>query len=167
MQLLIVRHGIAAEQEDWAPRPDEERPLTERGELRMRDAARGLRQLVSEVRAVLTSPLKRALQTADIVAPVYGLSPRTVPELAAGCDPHDILPVLESLPGRDTVALVGHEPDLSTLVGLLLSGESRSIVSLGKGGACLLQLGEHVEPGRATLLWLLTPSQLRSAGTTH
>jgi len=167
MQLLIVRHGIAAEQEDWAPRPDEERPLTERGELRMQEGARGLRQLVPEVRAVLTSPLKRAVQTADIVAAAYDLSPRVVPELAAGRDPHDILSVLESMAGPDTVALVGHEPDLSTLVGLLLSGEARSLVSLGKGGACLLELDERAEPGRATLLWLLRPGQLRSLGTSH
>jgi phosphohistidine phosphatase len=167
MRLLIVRHGIAAEQEDWAPRADEERPLTERGKLRMQEGARGLRQLVPEVRAVLTSPLQRALQTADILGAVYDLSPRVVPELAAGRDPNEILPVLESLAGPDTVALVGHEPDLSTLVGLLVSGESRSFVSLKKGGACLLELDERARPGRATLMWLLTPGQLRSLGTTH
>lgn len=163
MQLLIVRHAIAEEAEDWAPRPDEERPLTGRGEREMREVARGLRQLVPALGGLLTSPYTRALQTAEIVAAAYGLTPRVVPELASGRQPHEILRVLESLAGEDTAALVGHEPDLSELASLLLSGDSRSFIALKKGGACLLQL-DAAQPGRAKLLWLLKPAQLRLLG---
>lgn len=161
MQLLIVRHGLAAEQAEWAPRPDADRPLTDEGQRRMRAAALGLRQVLPEVSAVLTSPLKRARQTADVLGAVYGVTPRVVPELSGGQPPGEVLALLRSLPALDVVVLVGHEPDLSTLIGLLLSGEAQSFVKLGKGAACLLEL-DQLEPAGATQRWLLTPSLLRA-----
>jgi len=130
----------------------------------MREGARGLRRLVPELNAVFTSPFRRSLQTAATVAAVYDLSPRVVPELAAGRDPHQVLAVLETLADTDIVALVGHEPYLSELASLLLSGHARSFVSLKKGAACLLELDAPARPGHASLLWLLTPKQLRATG---
>jgi len=66
-------------------------------------------------------------------------------------------------PGR-TVIAVGHEPDLSCLATRLVGHRSDPILSLGKGGACLLEIPEGVQSGGATLIWLLTPRQLRRLG---
>lgn len=162
MRLLIIRHAIAEEREGWAPQPDTLRPLTERGRRRMRRGARGLRRLVPTLDALLSSPLTRAMQTAELVSDTYDASDyRTVPELAPGTEHDALLALLRTLPADATVALVGHEPDLSQLAGWLLCGQPRSLIELKKGAACLLELGQQPTPGGARLLWALTPAQLR------
>ena len=167
MKLLVVRHAIAEEREDWAPRPDSARPLTARGEERMKRAAMGLRQVVSELHTILSSPFTRAMQTADIIARAYGgkPSPRTLHQLAAGESVEDLVGALPLAGVDDVIAIVGHEPDLSTLVGYLLTGQARSVIEFRKGGACLLQFDGAANAGSGVLLWALTPRQLRAIAT--
>jgi phosphohistidine phosphatase SixA len=62
------------------------------------------------------------------------------------------------------VAVVGHEPTLGTIISWLTAGIERSFVELGKGGACLLQLGERIDAGEAMVEWVLRPSHLRALG---
>src|SRR2546428_12294889 len=109
MQLLVVRHGIAVEQDEWAREhsDDTERALTAEGKKKMKECAKGLRAIVPRVDVLATSPLTRALQTAAILATVYdkgapvivdALSPgQHPPALAAWLRPpgpqHPITPV--------------------------------------------------------------------------
>jgi phosphohistidine phosphatase len=161
MQLLVVRHGIAEDRETWAPRDDGLRPLTEEGKKKMKEAAKGLRALLPRLDVLASSPLTRAQQTAAILAKAYDLSePVTVEALASG-QPSALAPWLRTQATRKTVAIVGHEPGLGSLVSWLAAGSERSFVELGKGGACLLDVGERVDAGEAMLVWTLRPSQLR------
>jgi phosphohistidine phosphatase len=163
MQLLVVRHAIAEERETWAPRDDALRPLTEDGKKKMKEAAKGLHALVPRVDVVATSPLTRAKQTAVILAKVYERpEPVTTDALAPGQRPVALASWLREQETRKTVAVVGHEPSLGAIVSWFAAGSERSFLELGKGGACLLDLGGRVDAGEAILLWALRPSQLRA-----
>jgi phosphohistidine phosphatase len=163
MQLLVVRHGIAEDRETWAPRDDALRPLTEDGKKKMKEAAKGLLALIPRLDVLATSPLTRAAQTAAILTKVYGKGDsEKVDALAPGQHPPAFTAWLRGQATRKTVAVVGHEPGLGTLISWLTAGSERSFVELGKGGACLLDLGERIEAGEAMLLWVLRPSHLRA-----
>lgn len=163
MQLLVVRHGIAEEREAWAPRDDSLRPLTEDGKKKMKEAAKGLRALVPRINMLATSPLTRALQTAQVLAKAYDKNePVTVDALAPGQRPPAVAEWLRKQTTKETVALVGHEPGLGALISWLAAGIERSFIELGKGGACLLELGARIDAGEAMLIWALRPSQLRA-----
>lgn len=165
MQLLVVRHGIAEDQETWAPRDDGLRPLTVEGKKKMRESAKGLRSLIPRLDVLATSPLTRAKQTAAILAKAYDMpEPVIVDALAPGQRPPALAPWLRTQTTRKTVAIVGHEPALGSLASWLAAGSERSFLEFGKGGACLLELGERVDAGEAMLLWALRPSQLRALG---
>jgi phosphohistidine phosphatase len=164
MQLLIVRHAIALEREEFARtgRDDDERPLTRRGRRRMARGAMGLRRTVPRIDQLATSPLVRAAQTAAIVADAYGgLSPVEVEELRPTARYKDVLRWLRAQEEDGVIAVVGHEPHLSGLATLLLTGKSEPVLELKKGAACLLGFDGAVGPGKATLRWALTPGQLR------
>jgi len=188
MQLLIIRHAIAEDREAFAAtgRDDRERPLTKAGRRKMARAAKGLRRVAPPIDVLATSPLTRAAETAAIVADeMGGLVPAMVDELAPQGKYADLLRWLRSqaearnqaagdappadAPGGGgertapdmTVAAVGHEPHLSGLVSLLLTGRAGAVIELKKGAACLLDLGEQPAAGKARLLWALTPVQLR------
>jgi phosphohistidine phosphatase len=164
MQLLIVRHAIAEDRVEHAAtgRGDDERPLTAKGAERMRQAAAGLRRLVPRIDVLGSSPLERAQQTAAIVqdaldAPKPMIRDELLPERAPGA----LAEWLGFLPADAVVAIVGHEPHLSELVGWLTTGQACSLVELKKGSACLLEISGRPQPGSAVLRWLLTPKQLR------
>ncbi len=159
-QLLIVRHAIALEREEATAQglPDSHRPLTRKGEGRMQAIAKQLHTLLPEPASLLCSPYLRTRQTAAILATQWPLFPRDCQALAPGGDAGELLQQLASLPGP--VVLVGHEPDLSEFIGLLLCGQARSFVRLKKGGAALLHLEEPIHPGKAELQWQLNPKQL-------
>ena len=165
MHLLVIRHGLAGDREEFAKtgRPDDERPLTPKGRRRMRRNARGLRTLVPGLDLLATSPLVRAVQTADAVADAYDEpEPVTRDELRPESALEAVAAWLRALPADHTIAVVGHEPHLSRLVSWLLAGEDRSLVRLAKGGACLLSFEGAPARDGATLEWLLQPRQLRA-----
>ena len=167
MQLLVVRHGIAVERDEWTKEhnDDSERPLTAEGKKKMKECAKGLRALVTRVDVVATSPLTRAMQTAAILAKVYDKGDAAIVDaLSPGQHPPAVAAWLQSQATRKTVAVVGHEPGLGALVSWFAAGTERSFVELGKGGACLLDLGDHIEAGEGMILWVLRSSQLRALG---
>jgi phosphohistidine phosphatase len=130
----------------------------------MKLGARGLRSLVPSVDVVASSPLLRAVETARLVAGVYGSgNVEEVDALAPGSGPEPLLAWLRARRRGGTVALVGHEPYLSALAGLLLTGRRASVFNFKKGGACLLELDE-LRPGAAQLGWLVTARALRIMG---
>lgn len=163
MRLLLIRHAIAEEREDFARtgKDDRLRPLSDEGRKKMKQNARGLRTVVPGIDLLATSPLTRAAQTAAIVDSVYGdLEEVEIDELAPEATPDDFLRWLRQQKAG-TVAAVGHEPSLSLILSWLLTGDERRLHSFRKGGATLLDFADEPAPGTATLLWALTPSQLR------
>jgi phosphohistidine phosphatase len=163
MRLLIVRHAIA--QPSGTPDvADEDRRLTSRGKRRFRRAADGLARTLPRPDALLTSPLARALETAEIAATAWGrITPRPEPLLAAG----DNQALLASLAGHDrdaVIAVVGHEPHVSALLGHLVGGDGARL-PFRKGGAALVDLPDDAPgAGRGRLIWFLPPRLLRRLG---
>ena len=168
MNLYLLRHGIAAPKNDSGTGSDSDRPLTAQGVKRMRKATRGLRRLRVPFDAVLTSPLARARQTAQIVADGLELTDRVeeLPALAPGGSVSDLFSSLKAYKDRDHLLLVGHEPLLSTVVSYVLThDEKRSVTAVfKKGGLCRVEIDAVPPGGAGTLHWLLTPKQLRALG---
>ncbi len=164
MRLLVVRHAIAEDREEFARshRDDAARPLTAEGRTKMERAAAGVRELVPELDLLAASPFTRALETAEIIAKAYnGLRVERVPALAPGGGVGRVVEWLASLRAPGTVAAVGHEPDLSQLVCALLAGTEGPFLELRKGAACLLEFPGPVAKSAATLDWFLGPKHLR------
>jgi phosphohistidine phosphatase len=159
-ELYFVRHGLAAERGDAWP-DDTKRPLTDEGISRMRKAARGLARLGVAVEIVLTSPLVRARQTAEIVA--AGLDPRpslvNVDSLAPDGTYAAVLADLEKHARKTRIALVGHEPMMGELAARLIG--SRHPIEFKKGGICRIDVEDLPPAGPGDLRWMLTPKILR------
>ena len=158
MELYFLRHGIAA---DVGPTGtgDAGRPLTKEGIAKMQVSARGIRRLGLRLDALLSSPLVRAHETAVIIARELGLELQLAEKLAPGCDPAQLFALLGEYRGAERVMLVGHEPDFSSLIGVLTGG---SHVLMKKGGLARVDI-ERLELSTGTLTWLLPPRVLREA----
>jgi len=158
VELLLMRHGIAIDREDPDCPPEEQRQLTPEGEARTREVAQGLRSLGLKPELVASSPLLRALQTAQIAAAVLGHRGEIEewPELAYWVDPERVLERLDGLPARQ-VLLVGHRPHLDLLLAAALGDPEAPFTVLKKAGVALLDW----QPEGGELRWLLTPAILR------
>jgi phosphohistidine phosphatase len=163
MELYILRHGIAADRGSKEYASDSQRPLTPDGVKKLTRIVSAMKSLDLSFDLILSSPYVRARQTAEVVAEGLGL--KRVLELSAVLEPGaDLETLIADLASRkknvDRVLLVGHEPMLSSLISLLLSGEEDLEITLKKGGLCKLAI-RTISPGRcATLEWLLTPKHL-------
>jgi phosphohistidine phosphatase len=158
-----VRHAIA-DTRDFARWPDDSRrPLTPEGAVRFRSAARGLRRIVPRVDLVLSSPFTRAWQTAEILEEEAGWpAPEPCEPLEADRSPASALDALSTL-GSGSVALIGHEPCLSSLASLLAAGDGGTLnLELKKGGVAFLESPGDPAPGRALLRWSVSPKILRA-----
>jgi phosphohistidine phosphatase len=160
-ELYFVRHGLAEERGDAWP-DDTKRPLTEEGTSRLRKAVRGLAGMGVSIDVVLTSPLVRARQTADILA--GGLDPRpsivNVDSLAPAGSYAAVLADLEKHSRKCRLALVGHEPMLGELAARLIG--SRHPIEFKKGGVCRIDVEDLPPAGPGDLRWMLTPKILRA-----
>lgn len=166
MILYVMRHGIA---EDIGPdRSDASRRLTDEGTTRVRRIACGLRTLACQPAAIVSSPLARARQTADLVAaelhPAAGVSILT--ELSPGGAPAVVARELGPWRANDMM-IVGHQPDLSRLLAWCLTGDAEyPAIELRKGAVAALDFGlSFVSAGGAVLLWLIPPAALRRVET--
>ena len=154
MRVYFLRHGEA----DWPAwqAADNERPLTEKGIKEMRSVALGIADLKLEIGAILTSPLRRAMQTAEIVAKPLGLPVTVETVLAPGFD----TPLLQALIGKygsRELLLVGHEPDFSGAIRVLSGGD----IKMAKAGfACVDIISPHTLRGE--LLWLIPPKVFKA-----
>lgn len=160
---MIVRHAIAEERDAGRFPDDSERPLSTAGAERFARAARGLGRLVPEVELVLASPYARAWETAAILERGAGWpAPEPCAALEAVRSAGDALAALAALRAR-SVAVVGHEPQLSELASLLLAGDEGAVqLELKKGAAVLLACPGGPHPGRAVLRWSAAPRLLRA-----
>jgi phosphohistidine phosphatase len=166
MRLFFLRHGKAHPRgPQW--RPDSKRPLTKEGEKAMFDVARGIKALDISFDAILTSPYARALRTAEILGEVYDT--QKLFETGHLTPDADMEKIIAEINGNFSVAtglvLVGHEPFLSALISILLTGEKGAALELKKAGFCKLTVEKLVFGKCASLNWLLTPKHLaRLAG---
>jgi phosphohistidine phosphatase len=169
MKLYLLRHGVAADRDPRRYPNDHARPLTSEGKEKMRLIARALAAMRVACDALVTSPLPRAVQTAEIVAPALGLNQRLTlaEELAPEGDPEALIERLAREYGTAaSIVLVGHEPYLSQLIWVLLTGQEQGVgLALKKGGLCRLDI-EALRYGQCAVLEsLLTPKQMiRLAG---
>jgi phosphohistidine phosphatase len=171
-QLWLLRHADA---EPHGTRPDSERRLTERGERQARLAGAAIARMGVEFEVLLSSPKERALRTATLA--VQALEERSEslqrirlevhPPLAGGFDAPQALAALDALPtpvapaAQDSppptrLLIVGHEPDLSTVVGQLTGGR----IDLKKGGLAVVRIDGRSAHSGGELLALLRPSEL-------
>lgn len=164
MELYLLRHAIAVERGAPGCKHDSERPLTEKGEQKMRAAAEGMLAQGMSFDVILTSPYARAKRTAEIVAEIFLMEKKlqVTANLAANADPGELIAELsESHSSVESLLLVGHEPFLSDLASVLLVGHAGISIELKKGGLCLLSADYLRYSKCATLHWLLSPKQLR------
>ncbi len=168
MRLVLFRHGPAGDRDPVRWPDDRERPLTEKGIARTREAALGVLKLEKRLTHVFTSALDRAEKSAVLLAEAAELdAPVTLEELEPGGSWRALLAALGelveqgTLDAGDTVALVGHEPELGKLAGVLLFGAPRSL-ALKKAGACAIDFAGAPEPGGGELRWFLAPRALRA-----
>ena len=145
MKLCFLRHGEA----DWPnwDKPDDERPLTERGRKEMNSVEKRLKFSAD---AILTSPLPRASQTAEIVANRLRVELKTEAALAHGFNVERLRRLLGNA-DADCVMVVGHEPAFSEVIKELTGGE----IKLSKAGVALLEVNHGCTSGE--LLWLFPP----------
>lgn len=159
MRLLIIRHAEAVPRGTPGIR-DEERPLTTEGRSQFRAAARGIARLVDRPDALLTSPWLRAKQTAEIAARAWDRVEAKEAAALAGGTFEEQAELLDGLPREATVAIVGHEPHLSTLLGRLLGARATDRLGLKKGAIALVDVPGRLAEGGSLLLFL-PPKVLR------
>ncbi len=164
MRLYIVRHAIAAPH-GTPGIPDDERPLTEEGIKKMRQVAAGLRSLEYIPELILSSPLPRAKQTAEILLEAFGqkrIGLEILPALAPSGSRRELYLAIASYEKKHkSLMLVGHQPSLGEIAGEIAWGSPGHSLELKKGGACAIELVHTGEPPGGSLISLLTPSILR------
>lgn len=163
MQLLIVRHAIAAQRDAKRWPDDADRPLTAEGVRRARRAAAGLKRIAKPPSLVLTSPLVRARDTAAILTQAARW-PKAVAcdALAPGKSPEEVLEVLRrQRANAECIAVVGHQPGLGRLLALCLGGVRPGAFELRKNAIAFLQFEGQPRAGQGMLTALLPPRALR------
>ena len=163
LELYLIRHGVAAERgKDWPD--DSNRPLTPEGVARLRQVARGLNAIDVSFDQIVTSPLVRARQTADVFSEDLTSKPPVVTSdaLAPAGTPAAVIQEITKHIRKARVALVGHEPNLGELAAQLIG--ARSPLAFKKGGICRIDFEILPPKGAGTLCWFITPKMLRSLG---
>ena len=164
MKLYVLRHGVA--EEVSSDGDDASRRLTPTGRRKLRIAAAGMRSIGLRFDLILTSPFARAAETAAIVAEALGgdPAPQEIAALEQGVAPVETVRALQPFSRYERVLIVGHEPGLSGIVALLLTGSAEGLKLLvKKGGLVALEMRDSARAG-ATLRWMLTPRHLRRLG---
>ena len=168
MNLYFMRHGIAVDPADPSVSANEERPLSNKGAKRLRRSARGMRFLGIPFDAVLTSPVLRARQSAEIVAATLGIesSLEEISGLAPEGTVEQLLFGLTRYQERQHLLLVGHQPLLGAAIGFLLThhADNELDLKLRRGSLCRVEVSALPPTEPATLHWLLTSKQLRRLG---
>lgn len=155
MDLFFLRHGLAGDPSEWQG-DDAKRPLTDEGKEKMKRTAATLAALDLGLDVIITSPLVRAQQTADIVARKLNCPLTEDKRLAPGFNVEQLHKILLDHPDATKVMLVGHEPDFSATISALIGGGR---IVCKKGGLALVTISNaHSKHGE--LVWLVPPKVL-------
>ena len=164
MELYLLRHGIAVEHGTPGFETDAARTLTPKGRRQLRQTAAAMKKIDLPFDLILSSPLLRAKQTAEIIAEKLKRTKRLKfsDELKPDGSVKNLFRQLNELKSApESILLVGHEPDMSRMISLLISGGDNATIDFRKGGLCKLE-ADILRAGRcATLAWLLTPKQMK------
>lgn len=163
--LLLLRHAIAEDQK--ADQRDEDRRLTGEGKRKLRGVVAGMRAMDLPVDTILTSPLRRARETAEIVAAGYGLDEtvEVLPALAPAGGAEALFDALGRYGASNGIVLVGHQPDLGELASTLLTGTSTLVpLPFRKAGLAGITVSGLPPRHAGSLEFFLTPAQLRRIG---
>lgn len=166
MDLLLIRHAKAGER-DPATWPDDDlRPLARDGVTEMRAVLKSMKKLGVSFDFLVSSPLIRARQTADLVAEGFAWKepPQESDALRSGCTVQQVIGLLEKFPRDATVALVGHEPDFSRIAAQLIGKSGDAAIDLKKGGTIGISFAGQPARGGGRLEFVLKPGQLRKLG---
>ena len=160
-QLYFLRHGIAV-LAGTPGYPGDDRPLTDEGVEKISRAAKGIKRIVESFDVIVTSPMKRASQTAFLVAREMKCEDKveTVRELAPGCTKKGLTALLAKYKQHEAILLVGHEPDFSALISALIGAPGNTVI-MKKGALCKIEFNETSATGQGNLEWLLQPKTLR------
>jgi phosphohistidine phosphatase len=163
LELYLIRHGVAAERGEDYP-DDSKRPLTSSGMARLRREAKALNALEVGFDLIITSPLVRTRQTADILAESLQSKPSvaTSDALAPAGTPAAVVQELARHAKKARIALVGHEPNLGELTARLIG--AKSPIEFKKGAICRVDFDVLPPKGLGQLRWFVTPRMLRSIG---
>ena len=159
VQLHLLRHAHAGDPEKWSG-PDEIRPLSSKGRRQAELMAHFLREAGFDPDVVLSSPMTRALETAEIVARAIGRKVIVVEELAGPLELPRVDALLDAVNDPTRPLLVGHDPDFSSLAAELLG---LAELPLRKGAILRLDTMRPLRPARAILRWLVPPELLGPA----
>ncbi|MBV8245566.1 MAG: phosphohistidine phosphatase SixA [Candidatus Eremiobacteraeota bacterium] len=156
MKCYFLRHGIA-DREEWSG-PDFERPLTAEGREKMAREAKAIEALDLELDLIVTSPLTRAKQTAQIVADRLNARDRLIVDERVGLDfdATDVAKIVREHTDAEAIMFVGHEPSFSATVSRLIGGGR---VDFKKGALACVEVPNRIGLAGA-LLWLLPPKVL-------
>jgi phosphohistidine phosphatase len=160
--LYFLRHAIAVPHGTQGY-PNDDRPLTEEGIEKMKKAAKGIKNIVDKFDLVLTSPLKRANETAILAAHEMGCEDKieVTKMLLPGCTLKNLMLHLSKYDNKENILLVGHEPDFSSMVSSLIDS-SYPTVLFKKGAMCMVEI-DNIPPKKpGQLVWLLQPKLLRT-----
>ena len=162
-ELYVMRHGLAVTSGSVRFSDDAQRPLVPEGKEKMREIAGGLKRMGFEVDWIVTSPLVRAVETAEIIAESMASSvPVDVCDaMRPGGSPEALLAFLAKRPNFRRVLVVGHEPDLSELAARLIGAGGHANLAFKKGGCCMISFDEFPPKSPGQLVWWLTPRLLR------
>ena len=160
LELYLVRHGIAADRGSDYP-DDSKRPLTTAGISRFRKEAKALAALDVGIELIISSPLTRAKQTAEILAQAMTDKPSVTlsDSLAPAGTPASVFQELAKHMRKGKIALVGHEPNIGELAARLIG--SRTPIEFKKGAICRIDFEVFPPKGSGQLRWFITPKMLR------
>ena len=164
MDLFILRHGEAGQRVS-AGRGDFQRPLTAAGQKEVSDIATSLKDLGIKLDVVISSPLKRAHQTASIVAKTFKIEKKMQDwaELSPEGNRLDLYNKLLQLKQQSSVLVVGHEPYLSEMISeMIFEGNNGGRIDLKKTGLARIRIVSSTPKFQGELRWLLTPKLLRN-----
>jgi phosphohistidine phosphatase len=163
MEVILIRHAEAGERDATQYPNDDLRPITTDGRRKQTAIARAMEKMGIEFGFLVTSPLVRAMQTAEVLADVFGFdeTAQTSDALGHGCTPASLLKLLAKFPPDAAVALVGHEPALSKVAAALISPSGDADIRLRKSGVIGIAFDGAAEAGTGTLEYHLKPGQLR------
>src|SRR5688572_27313470 len=163
LELYLIRHGVAAERGEAYP-DDSRRPLTARGVAKLREEAKGLAALEVSFDLIITSPLVRTRQTADVISESLQGKPAVVTSdaLAPAGTPAAVIQEVARHARLARIALVGHEPNLGELAAQLIG--ARSPIEFKKGAVCRIDFDVLPPKGLGQLRWFIPPKVLRKLG---
>jgi len=157
MRLFLVRHGIAVDHIGGAITRDSERPLTEEGTTEMKLVAKALTKINKKPDLILSSPLVRARQTAEIIAEAFNMDVVLTDSLAPAGSHSLIFKAINKHQGVNQVYLVGHEPDMGMLLNKLLWAGLECEFPFKKAGVARVDVGDMPPTGPGTLKWYMPP----------